>query len=113
MLSALGLYALVRWHVETRRREIGVRMALGASARDVRALIVRQALGAALPGAAAGVALAAALGLAVRALLYGVAPVDAWATAAGLGAIALVVAAASYGPSRAATRVDPVNVLRE
>jgi predicted permease len=113
LLSTLGLYAVIRWHVETRRREIGVRMAIGASAGDVRALVVRQALATALPGAAAGLSLAAILGLAAQALLYGVAPLDPWAMAAGLAAVTAIVAAASYGPCRVATRVDPVSVLRE
>ena len=58
VLSAVGLYGLVAWFVELRRREIGVRMALGATAANVRLLIVRQALGTAIPECAAGLVLA-------------------------------------------------------
>src|SRR5688500_5681455 len=76
LLSAVGLYGLVSWFVELRRREIGIRMALGANARAVRGLVVRQTLSMAWPGAAAGVVLAAGFGLLARALLFGVGAFD-------------------------------------
>jgi hypothetical protein len=112
LLSAVGLYGLVSWFVELRRREIGVRMALGANAKDVRRLVVRQALSTALPGMIAGVLLSAALGFVSRASLFRVGPVDPAALAAGVGMLAAVVVAAAYVPSRRATRVDPANALR-
>jgi putative ABC transport system permease protein len=113
LLSAVGLYSLVSWFVELRQREIGVRMALGASPADIRALIVGQALRAALPGMIAGGAAAALLSLAATAALFGVAPFDPMAFGAALGAIVLVVAAAAYAPSRRATSVDPATALRD
>jgi predicted permease len=113
LLSTVGLYGLVAWFVELRRREIGVRMALGASAADVRWLVVRQALTTALPGMAAGLALAAALAVSGRSILFGVQPLDPFALAAGVAALGLVVASASYLPARRATRVDPALVLRQ
>jgi predicted permease len=112
MLAAVGLYALVSWFVEVRRREIGVRMALGASARDVRSLIVKQALVAALPGFAIGVILAMTLAVLARSALFGVTPLDGVALGVAIAALVFVVLAASYLPSRRATRVDPATVLR-
>jgi predicted permease len=111
-LSACGLYGLVSWFVELRRREIGVRLALGASTRDVRRLIVWQAVSTALPGIAGGVLLAGALAMFVRAALFGVGPFDPSAIALAIALLMLVVTAAAYGPSRRATRVDPANTLR-
>ncbi len=112
-LSGVGLYGLVSWFVELRRREIGVRIALGASARDVLGLVVKQALSTALPGIILGVLLAAGLGLLARAALFGVGPLDPTAMAAGIGAIAVLVILAAYVPGRRATRVDPAVALRQ
>jgi predicted permease len=112
VLSAVGLYGLVAWFVELRRREIGVRMALGASARDVRTLVVKQALKTALPGLVVGLLLAAGLGTLARTALFGVTPFDPVAVAAAIGALVLLVSLGSYLPSRRATRLDPAAVLR-
>ena len=112
-LSMIGLFGLVAWFVELRRREIGVRIALGASARAVRALVLREALSTALPGIVIGLVLSAGLGLLARAALFGVEPLDPAALAAGVVALGMVVGIASYLPSRRATRIDPVVVLRE
>jgi putative ABC transport system permease protein len=113
MLSAAGLYAIVTWFVEVRRREIGVRMALGASAGDVRWLVVRHAVIAAAPGLAIG--LAAAIGLMAfgRSLFVGVGTVDLASLALASGALVSIVILASYSPSRRATRLDAVIALRE
>jgi predicted permease len=112
VLSAVGLYGLVSWFVELRRREIGIRMALGASAADVRALVMRQALSAAIPGVVAGVMLSVSLGLLARAALFGVGPFDPAALGAGIGALAIVVALAAFIPSRRATQVEASTSLR-
>jgi predicted permease len=112
IFSAVGLYGLVSWFVELRRREIGVRMSLGAGAGAVRRLVVRQALSAALPGIVAGMLLSGGLGLLARGALYGVGPLDPSAFAAGIGSLVVVVAFAAYVPSRRATRVDPATVMR-
>jgi predicted permease len=112
-LSAAALYALVSWFVALRRREIGVRMALGASAGDVRRLVVRQALYAAAPGMTVGSAIAVALGSLARSALYGVSPADPLALGAGIAAMVVVVVLASYVPSRAAAKTDPLEALRQ
>jgi putative ABC transport system permease protein len=112
-LSAVGLYGLVASFVELRRREIGVRMALGATAANVRWLVVRQALGMAIPGIGAGVVLASALAVVARSALFGVQPLDPVALGAGVTALAIVVISASYLPSRRATQVDPATALRQ
>lgn len=111
-LSAVGLYGLVSWFVELRRREIGVRMALGASAASVRRLVVRQALKAAAPGVVCGVGLAIGLGTLARSALFGVGPADPFALGVGAGTLLVVVLLAGYLPSRRATTVDPAAVLR-
>ncbi len=111
-MSGVGLYGLVSWFVALRRREIGIRMAMGASARSVRVLVLRQALGAATPGLVAGIAVAAALASAARSALYGVGPLNLMAFGLGIAALAVVVIVASYLPGRRATRVDPAVALR-
>jgi predicted permease len=112
ILSTAGLYGLVAWFVELRRREIGVRMALGASPSSVRSLIVRQALRTAIPGMVAGLMLASIFAIVTRSALFGVQPLDPIALGVGLAALAVVVGSASYLPSRRATRVDPASALR-
>jgi predicted permease len=112
-LTAAALYALVAWFVVLRRREIGVRMALGASRSDVRRLVVRQAMRAAVPGMGVGAVGAVALGMVARSALYGVSPADPLALGAGIGTLLIVVVVASYVPSRAAARTDPVEALRQ
>lgn len=113
VLSAVGLYGLVAWFVELRRREIGVRMALGATAADVRSLVFRQAIDTTLPGMVAGIALAAVFGVTARSALFGVRPVDPYAVGAGVAALLVLVIVASYLPSRRAMRVDPATALRQ
>jgi predicted permease len=112
LLSAVGLYGLVSWFVELRRREIGIRMALGANAGAVRALVVRQTLSTAWPGAAAGIVLAACFAFFARALLFGVGAFDPLAFLAGMGSLGVVTTLAAYLPARRATRVDPIVALK-
>jgi ABC-type lipoprotein release transport system permease subunit len=112
LLSTIGLYGMVTWYVEVRRREIGVRVALGASAAAVRWLVVRQALAAVFPGLCLGGAMALATAQLARSLLVGVAPADPLALAFGVSALLGVVLVASNEPSRRAPAVDPVEVLR-
>ncbi|MEZ5288478.1 MAG: ABC transporter permease [Vicinamibacterales bacterium] len=111
-LSVAGLYGLSTWFVDVRRREIGVRLALGAAPRDVRRMVVRQAVAATAPGAIGGVLAGAALTMAARSVLPEVAPVEPLALAAGLVSVVAVVAAASYVPCRRAAGVTPVDSLR-
>ena len=113
VLSAAGLYGIVMWFVEVRRREIGVRVALGASAGDVRRLIVGQAAMAAAPGLVIGLLMAIALTLFGQSLFVGIDAVDPMSLVLGIVTLSVIVLAASYLPSRRATQVDPVTVLKD
>jgi predicted permease len=111
-LAATGIYGVVGYVVSRRRREVGVRMALGAGARDVQRLFVRQTLRPVVVGMLIGVAGAAAIGRLLQTVLFGISPYD---PAAFIGALLLmltIAAAAALGPTRRAMRVDPVSVLR-
>ena len=111
-LTGVGLYGLVAWLVERRRREIGVRLALGASPASVVRLVVGQAASAAAPGVAGGALVAAAMGWALRTRLFGVAPLDPWAFVIAAGALAVVVVLAAWAPGARAAKTDPVSALR-
>ena len=113
VLSAAGLYGIVMWFVEVRRREIGVRVALGASAHHVRRLVVHQAVVAAAPGVVVGVVMAIALTAFGRSLFVGIGAFDPVSLLVGITTLAAIVLAASYLPSRRATEVDPVIVLKD
>jgi predicted permease len=111
-LSSLGLYGTLSYAVARRTREIGVRMALGASVRSVLALVVRQGVALALLGCGVGLAGAFALTRLVASLLYGVEandPITFAATALILLAVALL---ASWIPAQRAAKVDPMVALR-
>jgi predicted permease len=111
-LAAAGLYALQAFAVSRRRAEIGVRMALGARRREVAGLVLRDALGTALPGALAGLLLALGLARAVEGLLFGVSPLDPIALGgAALAMVAVALAAAAIPAARAAG-IDPSQALR-
>ena len=111
-ISTLGLYAIVAWYVAVRRREIGVRLALGASIPALRWLVMAQALRAAWPGLLAGCAAAVALSLLARNQLFGVAPADPRALAVGVTGLLVAALLASYVPMRRATSIDPAEVLK-
>lgn len=111
-LAALGIYSVMSQGVEQRRREIGVRMALGAERADILRLIIGRVVIIALTGVALGVVLGLpAMGM-LSALLYQVRPGDPIVFAT-LGSVLLAVAVlAGYLPARRATRVDPLTTLR-
>ena len=111
-LAAIGLYGVVSFHVSTRRREIGVRIALGADRGRVVRLILRQSFVVILVGAVLGVPLSLIAGRALGALLYGIAP---WHPLPVLGALVVLLAVgtlAAIVPSRSAARVDPLIAMR-
>ena len=111
-LAALGLFGLLAQDVAQRRREIAIRMALGAGPGAVVAKVVGRGLGLATLGLAAGATLALEGGEAVKSLLYGVEPTDPVALLGTAVVLFAVAAAASFGPARSATRVDPMTALR-
>ena len=112
LLACVGVYGVVSYAVSRRVREIGIRMTLGADARKVKSLILRQAMGPVLIGALIGMALCAGVSQILKSLLYGVSTHDPLAFI-GVPLVLLAVALlASYVPARRATRVDPMVALR-
>lgn len=112
LLAALGLYAQLTHSVAMRTREIGIRIAVGAAPRSIRALIVRHMLGLVLGGVVVGVP-AALMGSAVlQSLMFGLSTTDRVTLAVAVGIVVVVGAAASVVPAVRASRVDPVRLLR-
>src|SRR4029077_17396829 len=107
-LAAIGLYGVLAFIVAQRRREIGVRMALGAQPRDVIADVMGQGLRLAGFGVAIGLALALAGTRLLSALLYGTSPTDAVTFAAVATLLVVIAAAASLVPAPPASRVHPL-----
>ncbi|HEY6548199.1 MAG TPA: FtsX-like permease family protein, partial [Vicinamibacteria bacterium] len=112
LLASLGLYGIVAYAVTQRTQEIGVRMALGASRRAVLGLVLGDGLGVTLSGVLVGALLAAGLGLAMRALLYGLHPFDPISFLGVPLVLGIVAVAASLLPARRAAQVDPAVALR-
>jgi putative ABC transport system permease protein len=111
LLAALGIHGVVSYGVAQRTREFGLRMALGSTSGQLEALVIRSGVKIALIGLLAGMVGAVALASALRALLFGVAPLDP-AVMAGVAALLLTVAfIANYLPARRATRIDPMQAL--
>lgn len=112
-LASFGLYAVVAYATELRRREFGVRLALGARGGAVLGAVLRRGLALALVGTGLGLLAAVAAARALGSLLFGVAPVDG-PTYAGIAfVLALAAAVASALPAWRAARLDPMAVLRE
>lgn len=113
LLAAIGIYGLMGHIVTQRSREIGVRLALGARSEDVVGMLLGSGLRLTLPGVAAGLAGAVALSGILASFLFGVSPLD-FATYVAVAAVLFLVAMlATYLPSRAAARLDPVVILRD
>lgn len=112
LLSVVGLYGVVAYGVGQRRREIGVRIALGATARDVIQLIVSQSLRFAGAGIIAGLLLAAAIGQMLRMVLFEVNPVDPASYGAAVVIFSTVTFVACYLPARRAAGINPVAALK-
>jgi ABC-type antimicrobial peptide transport system permease subunit len=111
-LAMLGLYAVVACVVQMRTREIGIRLALGATHGSVTALVVRGGLLLAAAGCGLGLAGGLALTRVVRGLLFGVTPTDPGVLALVLAVTLAASAAACFVPARRATRTSPVDSLR-
>ena len=111
-LAAVGVYGLVAQSVAQRRRELGLRMAIGASPRSVLTMVVRQSLALAAAGIVAGLVLALALSRFVEGQLFEVSARDPLVFGVIGPVLLVVVAIASYMPARTASRTDPVTVLQ-
>jgi len=111
-LAAVGIYAVLAYSVTQRAREMGIRIALGASRAGVLRLVLGQGLKLAGVGLAVGLALAIAVTRLMRSLLFGVSATDV-PTIAGVSALLLlVICAASLLPARKATQIDPIVAMR-
>jgi putative ABC transport system permease protein len=111
-LAGFGLYGVMAYAVAQRSREIGIRMALGAQAADVRSLVVSQAVRLGGSGLGMGIAGALAVTRVLDSLLFGVSASDPLTFAAVSAALIAVLLLAAYLPARRATRVDPIVALR-
>ena len=112
MLAVVGLYGVLAFHVARRKREFGIRMALGAESRHVRGLVVREAGIVVFAGTVFGLAAAAAAGQLIRSALYGLEPWDAPTYFAAVAVVWIAAWGAAYFPARRASRVEPVVALR-
>jgi predicted permease len=112
LLAAIGLFGLMSYSVARRTNEIGIRMALGAQARDVLTLVMRESMVLVIVGVAIGLGIALAAGRFVASLLFGVAATDTVTMLVAVTVMVTVSAFAGFMPARRASRVDPMVALR-
>jgi putative ABC transport system permease protein len=112
LLSAIGLYGVMSSAVRLQTRDIGVRVALGATPRDVRRLVLGDAIQVVAAGALTGVVGAVVAGRLLASQLFGVSPIDPVSIGAAAAALLAIGVCAAYVPARRATRIDPVEALR-
>jgi putative ABC transport system permease protein len=112
VLAAIGIYGVMAYTVSERTRELGVRVALGATTGDVMRMVLGEAFVLAGAGVVLGVAGAVATTRLIRVLLFGVTPTDPATFASIVGILMVLALAGSYVPARRATRVDPIATLR-
>lgn len=112
LLGVIGIYGVIAYTVAQRRREVGIRMALGAQAAAVRRMFVTQGLSLCAFGVVAGLISAAGLSQLMTSLLFGVAPIDPITYILTAAVLVLAVVVACYVPARRAAGVDPAETLR-
>jgi len=112
MLAGIGIYGVMSYAVTERRRELGIRLALGAAARDVLLLVLLQGMKVVLPGLGLGLAAAFAATRWLQGLLRGVAPTDTLTFASVSVLLSAVALVACWLPAHKATQVDPLKALR-
>lgn len=112
LLSAVGLFGVISSTVRQRTRDIGVRIALGATSRDVRRLVLGDAMRVAGAGAVIGAFAALFAGRVLSSQLYGVSPIDPVSVLVAGSVLLTIAVAAAYLPAHRATRIDPVEALR-
>jgi ABC-type antimicrobial peptide transport system permease subunit len=112
VLAVMGIYGVMSFAVAQRTREIGVRIALGASRRNVLTLVVREGVTLAALGIALGMTGAFALSRVLTSLLYGVSTTDPVTYGVVIGLLAIAALVASWLPARRAARVQPTEALR-
>ena len=113
LIAAIGQYAVVAFNMRRRARDFGVRIALGASARQIVGSVLREGVGVTAVGLLGGFAISVAVATALRGVLFGVTPTDAPTYSGVFALLAGVSLAASYIPARRAARIDPVRTLRQ
>jgi predicted lysophospholipase L1 biosynthesis ABC-type transport system permease subunit len=112
LLTLSGVYGVVSYTMSQRTKEIGIRMALGATTRGITGMVLKQSMRLALPGAAGGSALALALSKLLGSAVVMIGGFNAGAHIAGVALVLAACAAAAYFPSRRVARIDPLNSLR-
>jgi ABC-type antimicrobial peptide transport system permease subunit len=112
ILASIGLYGVMSYLVTQRRRELGVRLVLGAEAREVLRLVLGEGLRLALAGVVIGLVAALALTRVMQHMLFDLSATDPLTLATTAALLVAVAAVASYLPARRATRVDPMETLR-
>jgi hypothetical protein len=112
LLGMVGIYGVIAYSIAQRRREIGIRLALGAALNDVTGLFVRHGLTMSGIGAFCGLIAAVALTRFMKSILFGVSPADPLTYTAAVGCLILAAVFGSWLPARRAARVDPVQALR-
>ena len=112
LLAMIGLYGTLSYLVAQRRVEFGIRMALGARARSILGLVMRDVVALLIGGIAAGIGMSLATGRLLGTLLFGLQPRDPATLALAAGLLAAVSLAAGYLAARRATKVDPMVALR-
>jgi predicted permease len=112
LLTAMGVFAVISYMVRERTREIGIRIAIGASSLNVRNMVLRQTAWLAGAGLVIGIVLSEACTRLLGGLIYGVKPTDPLTFAAAAVALGSLAMLASYLPARRATQVDPMIILR-